>query len=129
MKTRDKNYIGCDPGIQAAISSGKEVYCECWGSNPSGTEKVWVVDYNHAAIHKYITSHKPFIHAIPIETKLVVKKASEIIKWLEDNDYCIVGDAWCKARSLGFSFGMLRECGKEPDAFFSWLPDWLEEDQ
>ena len=60
-------------------------------------------------------------------TETRVKKASEIMKWLEENaeiDY--YGDWICHPNS-SFVRSMWQYCGKKPSSHWKWNPEWLEE--
>ena len=60
-------------------------------------------------------------------TETRVKKASEIMKWLEAHteidDY---GDWICHPNSA-FTRMMWQYCGKKPSSHWNWLDEWLEE--
>ena len=60
-------------------------------------------------------------------TEIRVKKASEIMKWLEENakidDY---GDWICHPNSA-FTRSMWKYCGKKPSTAWMWNSEWLEE--
>ena len=60
-------------------------------------------------------------------TETRVKKASEIMLWLEENDFKLdEDDDWAKG-TIYFVTSMWKYCGKEPYEGFDWLPEWLEE--
>lgn len=66
-----------------------------------------------------------------------VKKASEIVKWLEDNDYEFVkyqdDYVWMPSVINAYEGGvvfyveMFEDCGSIPSKKYKWLPEWLEE--
>lgn len=61
-----------------------------------------------------------------------VKQASEIAKWLTDNNWIPDSDGWNNpnnhARHIYFNNEMWKYCGKElrADLHWQWHPDWLE---
>ena len=62
------------------------------------------------------------------KTETRVKKASEIMKWLEkraeiDDD----GDWTIPYRHTAFTRSMWKYCGKKPSSHWKWHPEWLEE--
>ena len=62
------------------------------------------------------------------KTETRVKKASEIMKWLEDNGYKMVESYdWDKSGRITFNKSMWRHCGERPNEYWQWLPEWLEE--
>ena len=63
------------------------------------------------------------------QTEIRVKRASEIVKWLEDNGYEVDEDGdWDKVEAEElFTAGMFQFCGKVPNNEYTWLPDWIEE--
>lgn len=64
----------------------------------------------------------------PLHKTTYVKKASEIVKWLEDNGYEVDEDGeWHKKGCLSFTPRMFECCGKQKSDDWSWLPEWLEE--
>lgn len=83
-KTRDKDYSGCNPEIAELLKKGKEVWCEVWGDDESDREELWLTAFISCGHYKYETEEGPYRDARPIPVKLRYKKASEIIKWLED---------------------------------------------
>ena len=60
-------------------------------------------------------------------TKIRVKKASEIMLWLEENDFKLDEDDDWEGDTIYFVKAMWKYCGKKPSKGFDWLPEWLEE--
>ena len=63
----------------------------------------------------------------PVQKVLRVKKASEIVKWLEDNGYFVNENGDWDSSTWRFKAKMFRWCGQEPISIYKWLPEWLEE--
>ena len=62
-------------------------------------------------------------------TETRVKKASEIMKWLEENGAVLdqQSDWRCVGHAIHFNKAMFGCCGKYPNKNWTWLPEWLEE--
>lgn len=137
MKTRDRDYAGCDPDIAGcdpdiaqALKQGKEVWCKIWDRKEhTYDEKAWVIRYSSSLEYPYIVdTGEGYKSAEPIKTKTIVKKASEIVRWLENNGYEVDTDGdWDKIGRLIFTADMFYYCGKIPDEKYNWLPECLEE--
>jgi len=128
FKTREKDYTGCQPDIAEALKSGKEVLCNLSDSKQGSKTNGYVRDYVKGNTFPYATKVSAYKAATPVEVKQRVKKASEIVKWLEDHGYEVdeIGD-WENEVTAAFSAEMFQHCGKEPCDHLNWLPEWLEE--
>lgn len=61
----------------------------------------------------------------------VVKSASQIVKWLEENGYTFVADGcyWRCPNQASFCANMFEYCSKTPSKKHTWLDAWLEDEK
>ena len=88
--TRSRDYSGCDPDIAEALKRDLDVYCEVWDNDDNKHIKRWIQNYQSKHSYPYKTDMQSWKHACPIarkKTETRVKKASEIMKYLEDSGY------------------------------------------
>jgi hypothetical protein len=123
FKTRDKDYTGCNPDIAKALKNNKEIFCAL-----SARCNGFVRDYIIGHDKPYVTRTEHYKTATPVVVKQRVKKASVIVKWLEDHGYEVdeVGD-WENKVTAAFAAEMFQHCGLAPHPEWEWLPEWLEE--
>ncbi len=127
--TRPIDYTGCDPVIAEHLQRGESILCECTGGGGNINEEL-ISSYCLGSEYMYESLDCAFTNAKPIprkRTETRVKKASEIVAWLEDNEYKVdCGGHW-NGPKIGFANGMFQYCGAKPSGTFDWLPEWLEE--
>jgi len=125
-------FTGCHPVIAEALRNGKSILCNL------GDRRVLpdlVIGYKRESNYPYVTRFDAWESAEPVlkkRTEIRVKKASEIVKWLEDNGYNIdtYGDwkpPYVDGTFIYFNHLMFRYCGEKPRENFTWLEEWLEE--
>lgn len=134
-KTKPIDYTGCHPVIAEHLKRGEAIYCEVWDDTKDELERHLIASYILGDEFPYrTTSGGPWEHAEPISIQKRIKKASEIIKWCEENGWEIDAEGnWVapqesqEAQKLLFT-EMLRDCGKlYDDSVFCWREEWLEE--
>lgn len=93
------------------------------------TEYGNVMAYISGADHPYISEDGHGWDSVEIvDCNEFVKKASEIVKWLEDNEYQVDRDGnWENGDSLAFGVRMFFYCGKKKCDDYTWLEEWIEE--
>jgi hypothetical protein len=132
----DKDYSGCNPIIAEALKQGKKILCKA----DHYAIPLWVIAFDDTQDVYYTQGGIPLTNAEPVhkpKTEIRVKKASKIMKWLEENDYIIdiQGNSYnpppCGTmtvfNTIIFFFGMFEHCGKSVDNHYKWHKDWLEE--
>lgn len=137
--TIDK-YEGCHPVIAEALRQGKAIECRVWDHNerePTSFVRRHIVGYFTGVVYPYATATNiGYKHAEPIRKKTkktFVKKASEIMRWLEDNGAVIDAEGDWRVKDSSpilpafFVTTMWQYCGEEPGTGYNWHPDWLEE--
>ena len=80
-KTKPINFEGCHPVIAEHLKRGEAILCE-----DSSGQRAYVHAYKAGYYNPYVANGVANLmcDAKPVETKLRFKKASEIIRWLED---------------------------------------------
>lgn len=129
-KTKPIDYTGCDPVIAEHLKKGEAIYCKCWDDYEQDFKYAYVIIYNIKQDLPYKAEFYCYKHATPVLSRTRVKKASEIVKWLEDNGYRVnENGSWVhfNFEKLTFSYIMFQYCGKESSDTFDWLDEWLEE--
>lgn len=135
MKTKPIDYTGCHPEIAECLKRSEAVLCRVWGygekENYRHINPAYIYLYQHGEEYPYFVSRgDSWKHAEPVKTVTKVKKASEIVKWLEDNGFYVNSHGhWicCSERVLIFNCSMFQFCGEKPNCGYTWLPEWLEE--
>ena len=129
LVVKKPSYEGCDSEIAEELRKGNSVKCKVWDSSSNKhTRSRWVMGYVYDQSYPYKTENDMFVHAEPVyEKKVYVKKASEIMRLLEDNGWKVDEDGnWRKTGKQTFVRQMFKYCGREPGAW-KWEPEWLEE--
>lgn len=123
------DYTDCDPVIAEHLKRGEAIYCKCWdGTHFDDNFNMYVTSYHRGRFRPYNGVGGESIYATPIPPRIRVKKASEIVRWLEDNGYeCDNYGWWVKLDCHSFKPTMFQYCGREKPASFFWLDEWLEE--
>lgn len=133
----DIDYSGCHPVIADALKRGKKILCvysdeEGIFGDYKTSNKRYIVGYNN---NLYVTENLcRWKHAEPVPNKKKItriKKASDIVKWLEDNEYNFHDDMWV-GDDIGFNIDMIQFCGQEytgktEENHWNWHKEWLEE--
>lgn len=142
-KTRPIDYTGCNPVIAEHLKKSKDIECKVWDVKSENSNKGFVVGYMSSSNYKYLVDFgdgdmDTMRHAEPIPTMNRFRKASWIIKWLEDNGwkYYNMSEAYYKDSHrvniadihniAGFKFG--------PDGYpfipslAERFPEWLEDE-
>lgn len=125
--TRPIDYTGCHPVIAEHLKKGLAIECSVDEGNKA------LVDSYAANYKMYYAGDYSYSEAVPLEhnpTTTYVKKASEIIKWLEENGYTPNRyGGWDRGTHVAFPPSMVQHCGKPLDKNdgYKWLPEWLEE--
>lgn len=130
IKTRPIDYTGCNPEIEEALKNNQEVYCRVWDTEKDRGRIQWVRGYiKEYYLHYTDTEGVNWRNAEPVKTTVKVKKASEIVKWLEDNGYRVeYAGYWRNPNNMpDFCPCRFQYCGKEPSKDHNWHPEWLEE--
>ena len=113
------------------VSDGSEE-----SAKESKTEKVFLYKNGTRYICQHKTSYSErnvcnityWYYAIrPPRFELRVKKASEIMRWLEEHGYEFDDDAWRSVIGSPFYFEMFEYCLGTPINKYDWHPEWLEE--
>lgn len=144
--TKKIDYTGCDPVIAEHLQRGEVIECYVWDGIKTVGDRIirYVVLYSFDAWYPYRTVDGViYQHAEPIQLKQTyVKKASDIVRWLEDNGYIVdVRGNWSPEGGnfarLSFDAQMFQYCGKfahvTPEApagtYYGrrFLDEWLEE--
>lgn len=129
--TKPIDYDGCDPVVAEHLKRGEAVLCEVWDDLPASAFEVFIIGHCAEKHYPYQTTEGQYKNAAPIEKKQRAKKASEIIKWLEDRNWNIdcSGDFYNEDESVWFYSRMIPLCGKKLHSQNDdeWLPEWLEE--
>lgn len=114
------------PGQEVPPKIGEE--CLFWNNGDKDTYKDSLIGYSPKG---YLESDGPaWDNCKPIpKIKTYVKKAWEIVKWLEENgyEYMATFGWWKHPAKLTFPTKMFQYCGKEKPNEWDWLPEWLEE--
>lgn len=145
--TKPIDFTDCHPIIAEHSKRGEAIECWVWDGNKKEKIKGWVSGYvsmlSCGVEYVYRTEARRWKHAEPITitTETRVKKASEIVKWLEDNGY----EPFTKNGAYGFKkfgrralngfpvfhFQFFGYCGKPVDdetpSIIARTPEWLEE--
>lgn len=131
--TNPIDYTGCHPDIAAALKRGESILCRVRDNKDSGWREKpeYIIAFSVGTSYPYLTKECYVRYAEPVtkpKTITKVKKASEIVKWLEDNGYEVdeYGD-WMLINNETFLSHMFQFCDKEPTTKVCWLPEWLEE--
>lgn len=126
-------FIGCHEVLKELLQDLKDVKCRVWnGPDFFDVKERQIIGYED---DRYIDSDlQPWEYAEPIptrrETILHVKKASNIVRWLESNDYYPDGYGnWYHAGQPAsvWKASMFKYCGKPKpkDSGIVFLSDWL----
>lgn len=121
LKTGDLIRVShrCETGLQVFLF---ETNCSIWYVNLEDcNEKGFPTDSHDIRVAaRHLVS--------PVQKVLRVKKASEIVKWLEDNGFLIDSFGWYKpGMSTCFSFATLELCDNDYDPEDDLPKEWLEE--
>lgn len=123
--TKPLDFTGCDPVVAGNLKKGLATKCAVRGADD------YIIAYisGNCTNFPYKGERDTYQQVRPIEkpkTETVVKKASELVKWFEDNN-CILTEKGWFGETL-FTFQMFSYCGELPDYdHFGWHEDWLEE--
>ena len=133
--TEPIDFTGCIPEVAEALKRGLKVNIIPKNSDFRNTQIInydqefgtYVVEHNdgYVQLEKY-----EFTLLYEKQTETRVKKASEIVKWLEENGYEVdAGGNWDNPEvEEQFLAKMFQFCGERPDQDeYEWLPEWLEE--
>lgn len=132
-KTKPIDYTGCDPVIAEHLKKGESIKCCFPDREDLGQQYISYFDAGSPFPYRFIHhngTYDGWTKAAPVTTVTKVKKASEIMKWLKDNNYKVDDKGnWYRATSRYGSFisDRWKYCGCQPDEYFSWHPAWLEE--
>lgn len=130
-KTKKINFDNCHPVIAEHLKRGEAILCKAWGDGRTGNEfKVWVDGFRQKSTRPYRTNCFSYLNAEPIEIKQRVKKASKIVKWLEDNGYVLntINEYIHPKTNDGYVLAIvLQLCGKEYDKKNNLPEEWLED--
>ena len=132
--TEPIDFTGCIPEVAEALKKGLKVKVLCLDTdyrNPS------IINYYHE-FNTYVLEfdggytamdQHEFTLLYEKQTEIRVKRASEIVKWLEDNGYEVdKNGCWDKEEAeMTFTAEMFNCCGKVPSDNYEWPPDWIEE--
>lgn len=127
-----KDYTGCQKVIKKFLKDDKQILCTAHNSYECIHAEVMIVDFNPNIQFKYIDSHgRVWDKAVPVETKWRIKKASEIIKWCEDNGWTPddEGAFWNDTHTDAFIPEMFECCGEDLGDHtdkWDWRKEWLE---
>lgn len=128
--TKNINYDGCHPVIAEHLQRGEMILCKVWdGDKPPTPSEEWVLCYQKDSSYSYSTNTGDiFNNAEPVvQKRTVVKKASVIVQWLEENGYTPDADGWSAPGKNNWNHERFQHCGKEPSEDWHWEPEWLEE--
>ena len=131
--TEPIDFTGCIPEVAEALKKGLKVKVLCLDTDYRNTS---IINYNHE-FNTYVLEfddgytamdQHEFTLLYEKQTEIRVKRASEIVKWLEDNGYEVDEDGdWDKVEAEEmFTAGMFQFCGKVPNNEYTWIPEWLE---
>jgi len=121
----------CHSDIRTALQDNLEIKCMVWDNYPSAKEEAWVVDYiPKPGSYPYKTTDNRYTHAEPIKKtakKTFLKKASELIKHFEENEYMVDSDGdWVHSLKKNFNTSYFQHCGKELPEGTAWPSVWVE---
>ena len=125
--TEPIDFTGCIPEVADALKRGLKVKTDLGWITAYTDEEYCIFDEDSYYGWTYV---EDFTLLCEKQTETRVKKASQIVKWLEDNGYKVDEDGdWDKEKvDCKFLAEMFRYCGKFPDQEeYEWLPEWLEE--
>jgi hypothetical protein len=127
-KTIDIDYTGCHPVIAEHLKQNKAILCKVGTPSSEGPFPVMIFAYTTGEC-PYVSENLQYLYAEPIpESEPKVKKASEVMKALEDEGYEVDEDGFWMGDGPTFVPEMWQYCGKvKPDTCF-WKKSWLEED-
>lgn len=110
-KTKPIDFTGCDPVIAEHLKRGEAVLCKVGQSDT----RAYVTGYDRREPFPYKVDGNAYKHAEPIEIKLYWRKASEIVKWLEDNGWTpdFNGDWWKLGDKGKWHASWFHFCGTE----------------
>jgi hypothetical protein len=127
--TKPIDYAGCHPVIAEHLKRGEAILCRTLREN-----EVFITAYEQGEEFPYRSSYadnswRGIEPGPQKKTETRVKKASEIVKWLEDNGYILDGAGnWQDRTGTWFRPEMFFYCGKPVHTNpWEWLPEWLEE--
>lgn len=135
-KTKPIDYTGCHPVIADHLKRGLAIECRVKREFHEWEEDAEYINaflaYHHGESYQSDKDFSDYFMAEPIEIKTVLrkKKASEIVKWMEDRGYEFDGKFWvgsdCNARI--YSSNIFSNYGKVISAPRHWEPaEWYEE--
>ena len=132
--TEPIDFTGCIPEVAEALKQGLKVKILCLDTDYRNPKIInydqefntYVIEFDDG--YTGMDQHE-FTLLYEKQTEIRVKRASEIVKWLEDNGYEVDEDGdWGKEEAeVDFIAEMFRYCGKAPNDEYEWLPEWLEE--
>ena len=131
--TEPIDFTGCIPEVAEALKRGLKVKIL---PEDSDLKNAKIIGYDQE-FDAYVIEHDEghtslgscfFTPLYEKQTETRVKKASEIVKWMEDNGY-EVGDTggWYRKNYPTFNNRMFQYCGAAKPSEWNWLPEWLEE--
>lgn len=129
--TKAIDFTCCHPIIAKHLKRGESILCKVW-DDEDNTRVEFIIGWDSSAkTYCYMgESSDNFAYAEPIQYNLYIRKASEIVKWLEDNGYeCNESGIWINNDGITFSSDFLHRAGKEVTTVdtHSFPPEWFEE--
>jgi len=124
--TKSIDYTDCDPVISAHLQRNEQIFCVVWDDIMGEKREGFVIAYRKDNSYPYKTDGSLYVNAKPIEKVSKVKKASEIVKWLEDNWYEVDSDGDWVGDGLTFWSEMFQYCRKSKPEKWCWRKEWLE---
>lgn len=135
-KTKPIDYTNCHPVIAEHLKRGEAIECRVWSTDRATARTQMIQDYVADRQFPYISAEgqTSWAHAEPIPIKQKFRKASEIIKWLEDKgwEYNSTGERYHYGNVSVRVFDILDVAGEEmktadqEDLAMSF-PEWLED--
>lgn len=121
-------YKGCNEVIKEHLQQGLCILCRVgdFGSSPVELMVIGFKEGRKAPYECDDGSH--YMNAEPLRPlQPQVKKASEIVKWLEDNGYFWCPDGWLhpQGKHHAFTHQMFKYCGQDKPDVYKWQEEWL----
>jgi hypothetical protein len=131
-KTEAIDYTGCNPVIFKYLTNDEAVLCHVSDIDGEVARDEYVTAYHGTHTHPYATDRAYWKYATPVltpETETRVKKASEIVEWMEDYNFEVDKEGnWVRKGYPSFVPEMFIYCGKVVNNnTWKWEARWLEE--
>jgi len=122
------SYNNCHPKIAESLQTGEHIKCRVWDSETKNYSIHTVIAYRPNDNYRYVTEEcDAFINAEPVKQK--VKSAKKILEILHKDGYKFNTYLFFNNNKRIFAFEMFNYCEKEPSKHYTWLPEWLEDEE